>query len=68
VFPLGNGDEFVMYMIPTVYIFEAICWVRVSSTMTVNGYEPPVVGVPVIVPLVGPIDNPGGKLPWLTDH
>jgi len=37
VVPLGSGEEFVMYIIPTVYIFEAVCWVCVSSTMTVNG-------------------------------
>jgi len=57
-----------MYMIPTVYALEAVCWVCVSITMTVKGNEPPVVAVPVMVPLACPNDKPGGRLPWVTDH
>ena len=41
----------------------AVCWLLRSVTLTVNWYDPPVVGVPEIVPLLDPSVNPGGKFP-----
>src|SRR5882724_11353148 len=47
--------------------FVAVCAVGVveSVTFTVNVDVAAVVGVPVIVPLVAPIDNPAGRAPAL---
>jgi len=64
----GNTAALVICGMPIKRSFVALCLLWGSKTITVKGYVPAAVAIPLITPVFASSDKPLGRLPEVMDH